>query len=263
MDCKFLLITPEMAESWLKTSEGNPRWSNKDKKVEEKNVKKIADDISSGKWNPGNNSIAFDEEGHLIDGHHRLSAVIMCGLPIFSLVVYGVPKSGLQHIDENRTRTISQRTGIDKRIVAVCNIDFWVKQGISKTCQSAEVVSEWAKNHPSVFDAHDISQKGSQHGVGRKAAVVHGIMCAIECGISTKTLEKFMESVNTGFTENQNQSSAIVLRNMLIEYKRVARRNSVQLSMDTQSAIFDYIKGVNRKRPYNSKNGIYSDILNN
>lgn len=262
MKAEFMTITPELAKIWLDTSDGNPRWAGNAKKVDEKMVKKISDDIKEGNWSPGNNSIAFDEHGHLIDGHHRLSAVVMSGIPVKSLVVFDVPKSGFQHIDENRSRTVAQRTGIDSRIVAVANVDFWTRTGISRTCQSSEVISKWVQNHPLVFQAYSISQKGKIHGIARKAPVIHGILCAMECGVSESVLTTFTESVNSGFTESESQSAAIVLRNMLLEYTRTARQNAVQLSKDTQSAIFDYVRSVPRKRPYNSKNGVYSDMLN-
>ena len=97
----YMQITPELADEWLKTSKGNPRWKNGKKLFDKQKVDKIANDIVNGNWNPGNNSIGFNKEGNLLDGHHRLMAITVANIPVFSLVTFGIDKKGELHIDEN------------------------------------------------------------------------------------------------------------------------------------------------------------------
>lgn len=70
---KFRLevITPEMASRWLRDhNEGN-------RSIKAAVVKKYAQDIVEGQWRITHQCIAFDNTGHLVDGQHRLSAVVL------------------------------------------------------------------------------------------------------------------------------------------------------------------------------------------
>ena len=121
MEAKYMTISPAMAKAWLETSRGNPRWTSKAKVVDKTTVKKIADDIKNGLWNPGNGSIAFDESGVLVDGHHRLTAIVAANIPVESLVVFGVKQEGLIHIDENVVRKPHQRLSVDSILVSAAS----------------------------------------------------------------------------------------------------------------------------------------------
>ena len=67
-------ITPELAKEWLKTSIGN------------RNLKKdvlqgLLAEIADGKWEFNGETIVFDENNTLLDGHHRLTAVVKSDTP--------------------------------------------------------------------------------------------------------------------------------------------------------------------------------------
>ena len=59
-------ITPDMALRWLETTNTNNR------KVSEKHVHRLARDMTDGKWRLTHVGIAFDPNGTLLDGQHRL-----------------------------------------------------------------------------------------------------------------------------------------------------------------------------------------------
>lgn len=139
---KIEFVTPSLAAKWLATSEGNPRWrhSKNNKVVDNTRVKMIANDIASGNWNPGNNTIAFDTNGCLKDGHHRLSAVIKAGIGVDMIVVYGVDEKGQGHIDDNRRRTDAQRSGYDQSVLSVPVIHMAMLVGVMSS-NAAKAVS--------------------------------------------------------------------------------------------------------------------------
>lgn len=261
MDLQYILVTPEMAEKWLKTSLGNPRWRSSGKLVNPDAVMKIRDDILNGRWNPGNSSIAFDKNGNLVDGHHRLSAIVAANVPVYSIVVHGIPNKGLQHIDDNRTRTVHQRLGVDNLIPAVANIHFWEIGSLTKSSETSEAISVWIDKHPLVFTALSAARQGADSAICRKSGVVHGALCALECGESERSVFDFMRITNSGFAEGQKESAAIVLRNMLLKNKYLTRTEKLFLSYATQSAILDFVNGVPRRREYTSKTGCYFNKL--
>ena len=80
-------------------------------------VEAIARDIVSGKWIVSHQGIALDKDGKLLDGQHRLNAVIKSGLTIQIPVTYNVPQEAFNVIDmNNRPRTIADMQGISRSI---------------------------------------------------------------------------------------------------------------------------------------------------
>ena len=80
-------ITPQWAAEVLK--DRNP----KNRNLSESFVDKLARDIKSNGWILTHQGIAFDEHGNLIDGQHRLTAIVRANVSVRSLVTTGVPHS--------------------------------------------------------------------------------------------------------------------------------------------------------------------------
>lgn len=79
-------VTPEFAANILKSK--NPR----NRSISNSRVAGYAADMARGHWPVNGEPIILDEDGNLIDGQHRLAAIVMCGKSIQLLVVRGVPK---------------------------------------------------------------------------------------------------------------------------------------------------------------------------
>lgn len=92
-------ISPLQAHAYLAKSVGN-RTLNHDY------VLSLAVAMESGKWDESASEIVFDEAGALIDGHHRLNAVVTHGGIVRMLVKRGVSKAARGLIDTGRTRNI-------------------------------------------------------------------------------------------------------------------------------------------------------------
>jgi hypothetical protein len=92
------IITPEMAEKLLEKAGGN-------RKVNNHIVQRYADLMTSGNWHFNGDSIRVDAKGKLLDGQHRLSAVVRTGIPLDTIVVRGVPRGVFDTIDVGRPRS--------------------------------------------------------------------------------------------------------------------------------------------------------------
>jgi hypothetical protein len=90
-------ITPSLAAKLLETNIEN-------RKPSAVLVRQYASDIKEGRWKLNGQAIQIDEAGRLIDGQHRLMAVIDAGTPVDMLVVRGVPRSSRDTIDTNKPR---------------------------------------------------------------------------------------------------------------------------------------------------------------
>lgn len=93
-------ITPELAKEYLATNihNRNPR---------EYKVDTIVRDMINGAWQFNGDPIRFDVNGNLIDGQHRLYAIIKSGCTIKMLVIYGLPASTQETVDIGAKRTLS------------------------------------------------------------------------------------------------------------------------------------------------------------
>lgn len=94
-------ISPAKAKEYLRTSEGN-------RPISKVIMRSYADTMLRGGWMLNGVPIIFDCEGHLIDGHHRLSAVVEANIPVSFDVARGVPKNSFTTYDCGRRRNIGQ-----------------------------------------------------------------------------------------------------------------------------------------------------------
>jgi hypothetical protein len=93
-------VSPELAAEWLKSSIGNRLLSHD-------RVWSLVREIQQGLWSTTHQGIAFDQEGRLLDGHHRLNAIVKAGLTVELLVTRGLSDKVLRVIDTGRNRSAS------------------------------------------------------------------------------------------------------------------------------------------------------------
>jgi hypothetical protein len=91
-------VTPERAQLWLAYNRINrpPR-----PKVVDEYVRQI----ESGQWKRTHQGIAFTREGALLDGQHRLFAIIRTGRTLPFLVFVNEPAENYEFIDNGRARS--------------------------------------------------------------------------------------------------------------------------------------------------------------
>lgn len=100
-------ITPENAQHYL---ESLPEGYNPNRKMsssEKKAVAGYAEAMRSGGWIMNGMPVIFDQEGHLVDGRHRLEACILSDTPFETLVARNVQSDTLHTIDQHRRRSYS------------------------------------------------------------------------------------------------------------------------------------------------------------
>lgn len=105
IDTQIITVTPEVAQSILDRHAPN-------RPLSRHVVGKYADDMASGRWVYNGQNVIFDVDGYLIDGQHRLSAVIKSGASVQMGVTTGVQRSTFDTIDTGRVRTNSDLMGM-------------------------------------------------------------------------------------------------------------------------------------------------------
>lgn len=90
-------ITPELAQEWLGMNTHN-------RHLRERTVATLAAAIERDEWVINGDMIRFSADGVLIDGQHRLHAVVKAGKPITSWVIRGLPAVVQETIDTGNHR---------------------------------------------------------------------------------------------------------------------------------------------------------------
>jgi hypothetical protein len=104
-------ITPMMAKELLGKN------YIKQRKVISSHVWHLAQQMKRGQWILNGAPIIIDKSGNVIDGQHRLLAVIHSGVPCEFLVVCGIDQKAFQTIDRGKNRN----TASDLSIAGVAN----------------------------------------------------------------------------------------------------------------------------------------------
>lgn len=92
MKAELRTITPAWAGKVLKDQ------NTKNRAMSMKHVAKLAAEMRSGRWKVNGDTIRFEGD-LLVDGQHRLAAVVMTGITIQSFVVEGLPAGVFDSID--------------------------------------------------------------------------------------------------------------------------------------------------------------------
>lgn len=85
-------VTPDLAHEWL-------GWNTHNRNLRERTVKAYAADMINGDWQWNGESIKFATDGTLIDGQHRLAAIVLGGMPVKMLVVRGLASQAQDTVD--------------------------------------------------------------------------------------------------------------------------------------------------------------------
>jgi len=98
------LITPAIAKAMLSKNARN-------RPLSPTLIRKYAGEMKAGRWNTNGQGIIFSPDGDLLDGQHRLQALIEAGVSVEMFVVRGVPMDRFETMDSGRARTTGDVLG--------------------------------------------------------------------------------------------------------------------------------------------------------
>lgn len=104
-----IAVNPTKATEWLEGQVGN-------RNIVDAHVERLGRDMLAGRWQMNGETIKFNPEGILIDGQHRLWAVIHADVTIVFDIAEGVPNEAMLTIDTARVRQFSDHLKIKGRL---------------------------------------------------------------------------------------------------------------------------------------------------
>src|SRR5262249_11917158 len=143
---------------------------------------KYADDMLAGRWRLSFQGIAFDTSGRLIDGQHRLLAVLRSGMTIPFMVFRNVDMEIADSIDTGRKRSFADFSILEGRKLTghhESTLRAMFPYITNKNRFTVPLLKElWALHSDAILWV--MEQFGSPNGAdcrGVKSAVIRGVVC--------------------------------------------------------------------------------------
>lgn len=124
---QWIDVTPKKAAAWLENNFRN-------RPLSDDVVAAYARDMKNGTWVPTHQGIAFNDRDELIDGQHRLRAIVRSGCTVRMMVTFGLASqikgsemTTMDAVDRGRTRSVADQLKIQhgmkegSAIAAVCS----------------------------------------------------------------------------------------------------------------------------------------------
>lgn len=218
---EMLNITPEMAAFILKSNTNN-------RPVRRNNLDSLTRDMIEGRYQFNGDSVRIDKNGVLLDGQHRLMAIVESGKSQKMILVTGLEPETMKTIDSGVKRTTGDRLSLSgyrygNSIAAVLNIIHGIAHGAEKRNLTSTEAFE-------VLDRHyDI--ESSLTATAGCPIVARSCIAAIHY-IATYTghgafADEFIEVFKSGHHTNPNHP-ARVARERIIRMKDGGRRSVVR-----------------------------------
>lgn len=203
-------ITPEMAQVMLQRN-------TKNRPVNQSQLNRLTKEIIEDRWKVNGDAIRFNGKA-LVDGQHRLMAVIKAGKPIKTLVVEGLDSDVFQTIDIGKARSQGDTLAVEghsnaKELAAMLShIErYMTGRCLARTSYTNAEILALAAKYP---DAKDYMTK-CHHGRG---LVPRSLLMACNYLFSKKDPEKaawFIQALISG-KDISDEHAVYVLRERLM-----------------------------------------------
>ena len=196
----------------------------------------IQQDIEAGNWLLTHQGVAFDGEGQLVDGQHRLFAILEADRPVLSVIMVNISRDAVPVMDRHRARRArdllefagSRMTSFQESVI---------RRGMLGLKGGSSVVTI-----PQIMGFLELYQADLEWAVAQfpkriSGVVVSPLVAAVfraKVNASSEEvlhLEKFCEVMNTSVAESAEERAAILLRDWLITPNRSTRKSASGISV--------------------------------
>ena len=223
------MITPEIAKSWLKRNDKNRTFSRD-------SARALSSEMTRGFWKANGESIVFDRGGVLIDGQHRLQAVLNSGHEYLCAVVTGVESEVRPTVDTGKKRSAGNNLQMAQEVnaaVLAATLMLWKgydardvramthpSQAAPEARASIPRIMEYLQEWPGIREAVSATLPLRAAGKGRalvpSSEVALVWFAIVESGATKERAAEFLGSVLSGY--NLAEDNPIIgLRRRLID----------------------------------------------
>lgn len=156
------VITPQKAEQYLYRNTHN-------RKLRPRRVEILSGAMKRGEWKANGDSIRFDKNGRLVDGQHRLHAIIDSGVSVEMVVIEGLGEDAQMTMDTVDPRTLANTLELsgyaDSGKLAAAITYLWKMENkrvreVSAKPTIAQAMALFAE-HPGILDSMSVARQVS------------------------------------------------------------------------------------------------------
>ncbi|MBI1338293.1 MAG: hypothetical protein GC164_15225 [Phycisphaera sp.] len=242
-------IDPDQAFRWLDQHNTNNR------KVSQKYVERLARDMTEGRWVLTNNGISFGPDGTLLDGQHRLWAIIESGCTIEMFVYQDMDPKSMMAIDCGKTRSMADILNIAGENGEVSKNDMATLRAMlagysnPPTFSPSEASAAMRRHHDAIaFAVANTPTVASARGVN--TAITRAVIARAYYSVDRAMLKDFCRKLTTGIVTSGDEGVVVLLRQHLQENRGSAFSQRVQRYGKVERVLAAWLKGENPSRIY-------------
>ncbi len=236
-------VSPEIAAAWLTECNTHNR------KVVDAHVDRLAREMKAGRWRLTHQGIAFSTNRVLLDGQHRLWAVIMSEATVPMRVFFNEPAESLAAIDSIRPRTNDEIISLAGTIGTVSKSELatlramLVGLGSYIRMTPGEEAEVLARDRRAVHFANEILPTARFRGVA--TAVTRGVLARAYYSADPRKLRHFADVLQSGIATGEDDQPITLLFKFLIEaaHTRRGRPEVRERYGKTERALSAYLEG--------------------
>lgn len=206
-------VGPDQALEWLETNVRN-------RPLDQRHADRLATEMKAGRWKLTHTGIAFDINGILQDGQHRLWAVVLSGCTVELSVTFNTAEDCIAYVDGGKKRMAHERMSLSGRYEGGVNQNHLAALramvqgfGTPRTlpfCQEADLMGQ----HKAAVDfavAHLTTNR--VRGVG--ASVTRAVVARAWYSADLDRLSRFCKVLRTGLAAGPDEHVVILVRDYL------------------------------------------------
>ncbi len=212
-------VTPELAKKWL--SECN----NFNRPIKQAVVDMYVRQIKSGLWRRTHQGVAFDNYGILIDGQHRLMAIVATGQTVALLVFIGEPAENYEYIDCgcNRSNLDTMRMSSRNNTLTLKHSQTVKSMIAGRYCKTAgrfsnAEVNDYYRQYIAAVN-FAVEQLGDYNNTQINDPTVRGVIARACCHIHHDVLVEFCELLKGKQQEHPAAKMVDLFRRSLMSWK--------------------------------------------
>lgn len=211
-------VTPEKAAAYLETMERRKAKDDKrsNRTLRQHKVDYYAGQMVKGLWRVTHQGIAFDEEGCLVDGQHRMWAIIETGLSQKMQATRGLTDDDVIALDQGMLRTnedVAHYQGWDIDPMAL-TVAKWLVLGVANVTRPIppDVLHSWYEFYHEGIDCALAFRAAAMPMRKKLTAPMTAAVARAYYELELKTLDRFAEILKTGQKEYEVENAAVVFR---------------------------------------------------
>lgn len=194
-------ITPAKAEEYLGTKASN-------RNIRERYVERLAQTMKNGEWDSNNpDPIGFNEQGKLVNGQHRLSAIARGKRPVKLWVARAMKDNTIITMDTGKSRTMADllrmkgESSAPELAAILRQIELYRKTGQIGTARTEVTHKEMLRlleKEPTIREAVHVAAKLKRLGYMGMGPGLWGTLWYVFAEIDEDDADAFMEQLIAG-----------------------------------------------------------------